>query len=648
MTNVFIDFETRSRVDLRASGVYRYARDESTNVLCMAYAIDDGPVHLWERGESMPAVLFGAIRDGALFHAHNAGFERAMWTYNMVVQCGWPEIPLEQWRCTAAKAAYANHPRSLDGASSRLLPEEYHKDGEGRKIMLKTCKPNSKGEWVEDEDTLLKLYKYCRQDVEVERKLDEVLPDWPDSEVEVWQLNERINDRGVPIDRELCEGAAFVLDQTLKGIASRLSAMTDGRITTGNQVARIREFVAEKGVNMASLSATCVEETLQQKLPDDVRDILHFRQITSGAAAKKYQSALDVIDDDDRARGLFMYYAAGTGRFSSTKTQFQNMKKGGKSVGIFRNIITSGDMGYVQMMYGDEIVSTLGRQVRSMVWAMQGHSLLRADERQIECRVLHWLAGDDGMMDTFRANEDPYIKFARKIFNRQDIADDSMERMVAKAAVLGLGFGMGAVRFMAMLKLVGVNITERFARRVVTLYRKENPWVTQLWNKYEAAAQTCVENGTTTRVGKVIFQMKYDKRNHDNLYKLHSLSDYLTVTLPSGRQLFYYRPEFRQGARGPRFEYLGPRGIRHEWAGGLLTENIVQAVARDILVHAMLQADKAGFKICMHVHDEIIVEEMNSLTYWIKDKLVGCMTQNPKWAAGLPLAAELKVAERYA
>ena len=185
MTSIFIDFETRSRVDLRASGVTRYARDESTNVLCMAYAIDDGPVCIWKRGQQLDYNLYTALcrihsttcKGDVFFHAHNAGFERAIWQHIMVDRFDWPEIPLEQWRCTAAKAAYANHPRSLDGASSRLLPPEYHKDGEGRKVMLKTCKPNSKGEWVEDEKILEKLYDYCKQDVEVERKLDEVLPD---------------------------------------------------------------------------------------------------------------------------------------------------------------------------------------------------------------------------------------------------------------------------------------------------------------------------------------------------------------------------------------------------------------------------------------------------------------------------------------
>ena len=634
MTDIYIDFETRSRVDIRVTGAVRYAQDESTDVLCMAWAIDDGPVYLWKRGEPFPLYLYDAIREGCLFHAHNAGFERAIWHYIMSARHRWPDIPLEQWRCTAAKAAHANQPRHLDGVSTRLLPEELRKDKEGTKIMLKTCKPNRKGEWVEDEETLQKLYAYCQQDVRAERALDEILPDWPQSEVEVWQLNERVNDRGVPIDRELCEGAAFILDTTLAGISDRISDMTKGAITTGNQVARIKKFVAERGVNMKSLDKDHVAEELTHDLPDDVRDVLLLRQLTSGAAAKKYKSVLGIMGDDARARGMFMYYAAGTGRFGSGKTQFHNMKKGGDKGTAFRNIVVSGNMDLVDLVYGNTMVSVLGRNVRSMICATPGHSLLRVDASQIECRVLHWLAGAEKKLDTFRAGEDPYIKLAQKAFNKPVVTKDDPERQVGKAAELGLGFGMGAVRFQAQVKeQAGIDLNERFARHVVTLYSKENPLVTQLWNKYEAAAKTCVETGCSTGVGKVIFRME---RN------------YLTVTLPSKRQLFYYRPFFEEGKRGPRFTYWGPKGPRHEWAGGILTENIVQAVARDILVHAMRQAEKAGFNICMHIHDEMIVELPHSMIHWLKDKLIDCMTEGPAWAGGLPLAAELKVAERYA
>ncbi len=632
--DIFIDFETRSRVDLRVSGVNRYARDPSTEVLCMAYAIEDGLVGLWKPGDMHPTMLLYAVAIGSLLHAHNAGFERAIWQHIMVERYDWPPIPLEHWRCTAAKAAYANHPRSLDGASSRLLPEEYHKDGEGWKVMLKTCKPDSKGEWVEDDATLQRLYTYCQQDVEVERKLDEVLPDWPDSEVEVWQLNERINDRGVPIDRELCEGAAYILDTTLSGLADRISEMTKGEITTGNQVLRIRKFVAERGVSMTCLDKDAVAGALEGELPEDVRDVLQLRQLTAGAAAKKFISVLGIAEEDDRARGMFMYYSAATGRFGSGKTQFHNMKKGGDRGTSFRDTVISKDMDLVGLMYGNAMVSVLGRNVRSLVCVPEGHKLLRIDASQIECRILHWLAGDEKMLDMFRAKEDPYIKFACKIFNKAMIGKDDHERAVGKAAVLGLGFGMGAVRFVGQVKeQAGVEIIERFARRVVKLYRAENALVTQLWNKYEAAAKTCVETGQTTRVGKIIFHME---------------NEYLKVTLPSGRQLFYYKPAFRKGQRGPRFEYLGPTGIRHKWAGGLLVENIVQAIARDILVHAMLIMQDRQVPIVMHVHDEAMAQVRLHFVDGTKERMMAAMTKSPKWAAGLPLAAELKVAERYA
>ncbi len=634
MTDIFIDFETRSRVDLIACGASRYAQDESTDVLCMAYAIDDGPVCIWKRGEPYPQILDSAIRGGYLFHAWYSGFERAIWQYVMVARRNWRAIPFENWRCTAAKAAHANHPRGLDRAAERLLPEKFRKDKEGRKAMLATCKPNKKGGWVEDEESLGQLYPYCQQDVLVERALDKVLPDWPESEVEVWQMNERINDRGVPIDRELCEGAASLLDTTLDGLAERISKMTNGEITTGDQIQRIKKFVAERGVNMKSLDKDHVAAELEHDLPADVRDILLLRQLTSGAAAKKFKSVLGIAEDDDCARGMFMYYAASTGRFGSGKTQYHNMKKGADKGTAFRNIVIEKDIELAELVYGNTIVSVLGRNVRSLVCAHEGNTLIRIDLSQIECRVLHWLAGNERMLALFRAGEDPYVKLAQKAFNKPVVKEGDPERDVGKAGELGLGFGMGHVRFIGQVKeQAGIDINERFARHVVIVWRKENPEVLKLWSGYEVAAKTCVETGRTVRYGKVVFKRE---------------GSYLTVTLPSGRQLFYYKPEFEQGKRGPRFIYWGPNGPRHEWAGGLLTENVVQAVARDILVYAMQRVQSLGWNIVMHVHDEMIVEASCGDITRPSDDMMDCMTVGPEWAKGLPLAAELKVVETYA
>jgi len=649
MNKVFIDFETRGTVDLKAVGAYKYARDPQTSVLCMAWAVDKGPVEVWFRGEPFPDKLRLVIAAGCEIHAWNAQFERLIWTNCQVAQLGWPEVKFEQWRCTAAKSAHASHPRALDAAVRLIHPVIEGKDKEGERLMRRMSRPQkwtkkeikqgcSGIKWIEDSASLIRLGEYCKQDVVIERVMDVSLPDWPAAEVAVWQMNERINDRGVPFDRPLCVRANAVLEQTTKNLSTRISAATDGAITTGDQIARIKQYVNERGVNVDSLAADIIEWLLDGKSPyeitEEVRDVLQLRQVAAGKAAKKYRAALHVIEPDDRGRGLFMYYGApATGRFASLKTQIQNMKHGSDRTETFRDAVVHGSPGVTDLLYGDNIIAELGRNVRSLVYAPEGYTLVRCDSSQIECRVLHWLANSQKMLNQFRAGLDPYVKLAEKVYTKPVTSKDS-ERQVGKVAVLGLGFGMGATKFQAQVHEKAKQvITEKFAKKVITTYRKDNPLIPKFWDTLEAAARACITRRSSIRVGHLTFGM---------------WGDYLVLRLPSGRRLFYYQPEFIGSGRNLRLRYTSDRGVREKWAGGLLCENATQAVARDTLVYYMRLAEERGLTVVAHIHDELMCLAKLDEVEQVKHALLDCFAQSLPWMEGLPCAAEAKVWRRYA
>lgn len=648
MHKIFHDFETRSMLDLKTSNAWEYGLHNTTRANCMAWAVDDEPVQLWSFGDPFPEELLHHINAGCEMHAWNVGFEKSIWNGCMVPRYGWPQVSDSQWFCTMARAAYGNHPQSLAAAADMLLPG-VGKDTAGGKLMLTTCKPQkwTKKElaagatglkWIDDPITLALVGAYCKQDVEVERQLHHVLPKWPESEIAVWRMNERINERGIPLDRKLCVAANDIMQQSLVETTKAISKLTNDEITTGNQLQRMKKFLSERNIMDIddSLDADSVEMLLETpNLPDDCRDVLQMRQITAGSAAKKFKAAVENISSDDRARQLFRYYGGMTGRFAAKKLQPQNMKRGTDKTEMFRDVVCTGDLDLMHTLYGDAIMTELGKNVRSIIRAPEDHMIVRCDSSQIECRVLHWLAGNERMLGLFRDNQDPYLDLAMQAFKRPLTKKDDHERQVGKVAVLGLGFGMGAGRFKAQVwaqTYPKIELTAKFSKYIVDLFREENPQIPKFWYNLQSAAKTTVTRGTTTRVGKLRFGL---------------WQDYLVMRLPSGRNLFYYQPAFEGKGRDERFRYTSVRGVRHEWAGGLLCENAVQAVARDTLVHYMQLAEKAGLHIFGHVHDEIMCLARTEEAAWAERTLLKCFDTPLPWMQGLPCAAEAKVYYKY-
>lgn len=305
MTAVHIDFETRSRAPLRECGLSKYAQDPSTEVLCMAYAVGDEDVRVWTPGQMIPQALLRADE----IHAHNAAFERAILKHVLGI-----DVPVGRFHCTAARAAYAGLPRSLEAVGKTLGLGEAAKDKEGHKLMLQMCKPNAGGRYDNDAGKMERLKEYCQQDVVAERELGRRLPKLPESEIRHWGVDRRINERGVPVDRALCEGAVRILDAANARSQTIVEALSEGAIKTGGQVKKILDFVNRKGVNIDNLQATTIEEVLPRVEDESAAAMLELRQSVASAAVKKYTAALARLEGDDRIREAYMYYGTHTGR----------------------------------------------------------------------------------------------------------------------------------------------------------------------------------------------------------------------------------------------------------------------------------------------------------------------------------------------
>jgi hypothetical protein len=322
---LFIDFETRSRCDLLKHGVAVYAADPSTEIMCIAWGVDPDNISSWRMGQPQPKELFHAVQQADEIHAHNAAFEKYLWAYVAVKRMGWPAIPAHKWRCTAAKAAYNNRPRSLEKAGLSLKVGDAQKDKDGHNLMLKMCKPDRKGNWIEDDESMNRLVKYCEQDIRSEIVIDSMLEEMPESEQELWQLDRVINERGVPIDVQYCENAASIAEEIRDYCNEEMKQLTKiegdrhglSAVNTISQVGKLTNWINENGGDIPSLSKTVLDELFERQ-PPNVQRAIQLRQMGAPASVKKYVAAQNFTSADGRAREQFLYYGAVTGRWCLT------------------------------------------------------------------------------------------------------------------------------------------------------------------------------------------------------------------------------------------------------------------------------------------------------------------------------------------
>ena len=624
----------------------------------------------------MPQFISVWIDDGVVFEAHGSLFERAMWTNIMVKQYGWPEIPPDQWHCTMAMCARKAIPLDLDTAS-RMLELDVKKNEEGSKALMKICKPISKKNFNFNEDPeLLNLVigDYGRDDTLSQMHMSKKLGYLEPKERDIWLLNQRMNLRGLKIDLDFAADCQAVYDEATGPLREKFAEMTGDMKPGSSKLKDLLNGILEENdypleIGFENLQKDTVEEALKGELPDKVRTILELRSALTSASVKKLKAMRACTGSDGRARGLIQYHAATTGRDSGRLLQPQNFPRGTVELGkdldgnpvppweFLIPAIQSRDAAFIgaQLAHLEEHISPEFRELlapvsavtsalRSCLVAGPGKVLCAGDFNTIEVRVLLGIAGQHDKLQLLDNGEDPYCDMASEIYE-QKVTKSNMEmRQTGKNSVLGLGFQMGAKKF--LLKYgKGQNLD--FCERVVGIYRKQ--WASEvpsLWYGLQEASTKAV----------------WDRRPQEYNGIRYELEDeWLTCLLPSGRKLYYFGA--RKCKRAMPWSTEEKPDIRAAWTyrakkqnriatidayGGLLTENVVQACARDIMYDRALVADAEGLPLVLTVHDENVTEPDASRSD-AEETLKQIMEDRPEWvrSLGIPIAAEVWMGDRY-
>jgi DNA polymerase len=480
-----IDFETRSACDIKL-GAYVYSRHETTSVLCLAYLLPgmDEP-GLWHCAHEaclidqsdVPEDLLAFVLAGGLLEAHNAFFERCIWTNRMVPDYGWPEVPSKSWRCSAAKASAMSVPRDLDGAA-QAVGLHVLKDKAGRATMLRVSKPRRvKGpdgltrlEFRDDEDDIVATWEYCRQDVRTEHALSLALPDLSEEELAVWQMDQHMNWRGARFDVAMATSALKLADRFKKRLNASLEELTGIPSATRRQA--VKDWLLEhEGLDLPDTSGDTIEWHLANvPLSERCRIVLRIVMDVNRTSTRKYQAALDRADEDGIVRDLLMYHGAGTGRWAGKGVQVHNFPARDLIVKDFdeaAELITSGDLEWCIAMYGD-VMRLLSHSLRGMVVARPGRDLMTADYAAIEARCVLWEADAVKALELFRLGGDIYCDMATGIYGFQVIKGvHKDERQFGKQAVLGLGYGMGFVTFLLTCRKYDIHFSREQVARIL-------------------------------------------------------------------------------------------------------------------------------------------------------------------------------------
>jgi DNA polymerase len=632
---ISIDFETYSECDIKTAGGYNYAAHPTTEVLCMAWAIDDEEPQLWTPDQPFPTRLYDEIFGGAELWAWNAAFERAVWTHCVAPRADAIGIEPDQWNDTAALAAALALPRAL-GQCAQVLGLAEQKDTRGRYLIQRLCQPY-RGERRSDQHLLDELYAYCKQDVLTERAIKRYVQQYKPMNVterEVWLLDQEINWRGVGIDVPNVENALDLIVATAERLNASVAEITDGALTGVGSRAQVMAWCRDQGYKLDGYDKSAILAALADPaLPDNVRQVLEVRRTLGKASTSKYQAMQNLAGSDDRARGVFWYHGAQTGRWAGRGFQPQNLPRPAfDDADTCVKLFEHRDPELLEVLYGDPMVA-LSSCLRSMIVPEAGNRLLVVDFNAIEARVLAWLAGEQEPLDVFATGQCIYCHAATSIYGRTITKADKDERQIGKVAVLALGYQGGVGAFQTMAKAYRVEIEDELADDIKVRWRKANKKIVRFWYDLETAATSAVRHtGTSFSAGPITF-------------KCHG--EFLFAKLPSGRRLAYYQP--RLGNNGLEFygtdSRLGGRWSKLSTYGGKLAENVTQAVARDLLADALLRVEAAGYPVVLHVHDEIVAEvpkDFGSLTEF--ERLI---CEVPEWATGLPIAVEGFECERY-
>lgn len=637
-----IDIETYSDVDLVRSGVYAYTTSPKFEILLFAYSFDDDEVKVIDlaTGETLPNEIILALEDEKIIKtAFNANFERVCLSKYLN-----KKLSAKSWRCTAVQAASLGLPLSLDGVAQVLgLQKQKMKEGkELIKYFSVPCKPTkSNGERNRNypHHSLERwevFKKYCAQDVEVEKAIRKRLERYPiiTSEQEIYVLDQEINDRGILIDTKLVEKSIECENIHKEDIYAEAQKLTG--LENPNSVIQLKQWLLENGVEVESLSKKTVAD-LAKDAEEDVQRLLNLRSQLSKTSVKKYEAIERVLCADKRVRGLLQFYGANrTGRWAGRLVQVQNLPQNHiKDLTLARDLVKNGEFETLDMLF-DNVSQVLSELIRTAFIPKENHRFIVADFSAIEARVIAWLAEEKWRLDVFNSHGKIYEASASQMFKIpiEEITKTSPLRQKGKISELALGYG-GSVGALAAMGALDMGVKEEELQGLVSKWRQANPNITKLWWDIDKAAIKVVKEKSFEVVGKI--KIFYEK-------------GIMFITLPSGRNLSYIKPRLETnkfGRKGITYEGIGAtkKWERIETYGPKLVENIVQATARDLLAEAMINVDKKGYEIVMHVHDEIIVEiskDKGSLK-----EVCDAMAIAPEWAKGLPLRADGFECEYY-
>ena len=629
-----IDIETYSNVDLISCGVYKYSSSPYFEILLIAYSVDDKETVCIDvaNGEEPPKEFMEMLFDDTVTKtAFNANFERTCFS-NYYQHSFRPEA----WRCTAVQATMLALPLSLEGVGA-VLGLDKQKMTEGKELIKYFCSPckatKSNGgrtrNLPKDAPEKWRQFKtYCIRDVDVEKQIRQRLAKFPipKREQEIYCLDQRINDRGIMVDRNLVNHAV-ACDLLYKETATARAYELTG-LENPNSVSQLKLWLKEKGLEVDSLAKDTVKD-LSMKAEGDVQEVLKLRLATSKTSVKKYEAIDRSVCAENRVHGLLQFYGANrTGRWAGRLVQIHNLPQNHlPDLELARALVSEGRYEEVELFY-ESTPNVLSELIRTAFVAKPGCRFIISDYSAIEARVLAWLAGEEWRLQVFETHGKIYEASASAMFHVpiEEITKTSPLRQKGKISELALGYG-GAVGALTSMGALKMGLTEEELPGLVSTWRSANPHITAFWWAVDEAAITAVRDKKPSKVGRVSFEYK---------------SGILFVTLPSGRKLSYVKPRMMMnkfGREGLTYEGIGEskKWMRLETYGPKLVENIVQAASRDILAEAMLRLEKEGFDIVCHVHDEVVLEVPDGKSS--VEEVNEIMAVNPVWTEGLPLKA---------
>jgi len=655
-----IDFETRSESNIFDDGACVYAQHPSTEILMVSFSINKKKVYNWNpftSKQKAPHILLAMVKIGYMVRAFNSEFEYWIWNEVGTRQFGWPELPIEQFYDVMAMSCAMAFPASLEksGEATKALVQ---KDKGGAALINFFSKPSrKKGEHFKDPldypDKFREFIDYCDDDVASQIAIANKTKLLSPFEHEVFLLTEKMNVRGIPIDIEMVEGALEMVGMYQKHANKKALKLIgkDCEFESLTQTGKVKEWLNDNGCKIPNMQKDVIAEWLsddKKKMSKKARTILKLRQQSSMTSTAKYKKMFAQYAKDGCVHGFLKYHIARTGRWGGRGIQIQNFAKPPQSLpkkidwGEVAELIKDRDIETIEWLY-DDVMSVLSGALRAAIKAPDGYKFVSADYSQIEARFVMWFADDKTGLDEFGGEGKIYEGMASKIYGipKAKVGKDSFERFIGKQVILGSGFGMGARKFVTSCKEKGgVDVEFQLAKRGIDGYRERYNMVPKLWENAERAAIHATKYpGSRRRYKKVVYEMR---------------GEHLYCKLPSGRELCYPYAHIQVAKTNwgpqPKLHYWGINSYTNKWSlidtwGGKLTENFVQAAARDVMAYGMLTTEKKGYTTLFTVHDEsvaVVPTDFGSVKEY--EELL-CVL--PDWADGCPIEAEGWEGPRY-